>query len=87
MILECIPETLGERITKSIHVPTIGIGAGKFCDGQILVINDMLGFDEGFKPKYLKKYLHISKQISKAVETFSVDVRAGGYPDDEHSYH
>ena len=87
MILECIPETLGERITKSIDVPTIGIGAGKFCDGQILVINDMLGFDEGFKPKYLKKYLHISKQISKAVETFSVDVRAGGYPDDEHSYH
>jgi 3-methyl-2-oxobutanoate hydroxymethyltransferase len=87
MILECIPEMLSKRITKSIHVPTIGIGAGKFCDGQILVINDMLGYDEEFTPKYLKRYLHINKQITKAVKTFSVDVRAGKYPDDEHTYH
>lgn len=87
IILECIPESLAEKITKTVKVPTIGIGAGKYCDGQVLVVNDMLGLLEGFKPKYLKKYLCLSELIKKAVENFSIDVRSQKYPDEEHTYH
>jgi 3-methyl-2-oxobutanoate hydroxymethyltransferase len=87
IILECIPESLAEKITRAVRTPTIGIGAGKYCDGQVLVVNDMLGFLEGFKPKYLKKYLCLSKLIKRAVQTFSEDVRSERYPDEEHTYH
>ncbi len=87
IILECIPESLAQKITRAVRAPTIGIGAGKYCDGQVLVVNDMLGLLEGFKPKYLKQYLCLSKLIKKAVETFSTDVRSENYPDDEHTYH
>jgi len=87
MVLECIPETLAKRITESVSVPTIGIGAGKHCDGQVLVINDMLGFDESFKPKYVKTYANLNKTIKDAVAKFAAEVSTGKYPDDEHTYH
>ncbi len=87
IILECVPESLAEKITKAVRVPTIGIGAGKHCDGQVLVVNDMLGLLEGFKPKYLKRYLCLNKLIKKAIETFAEDVRSEKYPDEEHTYH
>jgi 3-methyl-2-oxobutanoate hydroxymethyltransferase len=87
IVLECIPESLAKTITNSIKVPTIGIGAGKHCDGQVLVINDMLGFDENFKPKYVKTYANLNKTIKDAVTKFIEEVSTGKYPDDEHTYH
>lgn len=87
MVLECMPEKLAKRITENVDVPTIGIGAGKFCDGQVLVINDMLGLGDGFTPKFLKKYANLNKTIKEALEEFSHEVRIGTYPDDEHTYH
>lgn len=87
MVLESIPESLAAKITESIKAPTIGIGAGKYCDGQVLVINDMLGLDPSFSPKYVKRYAELHEVIKRAVENFKEDVRAGRYPDREHTYH
>lgn len=87
IVLECIPENLAKTITESVNVPTIGIGAGKHCDGQVLVINDMLGLDENFKPKYVKTYANLSKAIKDAVARFIEEVSTGRYPDEEHTYH
>jgi 3-methyl-2-oxobutanoate hydroxymethyltransferase len=87
IVLECIPESLAKRITESLKTPTIGIGAGKHCDGQVLVINDMLGLDETFKPKYVKTYANLNKTIKDAVAKFIEEVSAGTYPDGEHTYH
>lgn len=87
IVLECMPENLAKKITDTVKAPTIGIGAGKHCDGQVLVINDMLGFDESFKPKYVKTYTNMSKIIKEAVVRFKEEVVSGIYPDDEHTYH
>lgn len=87
MVLECMPETLAKRITEAVSAPTIGIGAGEYCDGQVLVINDMLGFDESFAPKYLKRYASLNKIIKEAVAKFQEEVSSGVYPDKEHTYH
>ena len=87
IVLECIPESLARTITESVGVPTIGIGAGKYCDGQVLVVNDMLGLDGDFKPKYVKTYANLSKVTKDAVAKFIEEVAAGKYPDEEHTYH
>ncbi len=87
MVLESIPEKLAAEITETVKAPTIGIGAGKYCDGQVLVINDMLGLDPSFTPKYVKRYAELHEVIKRAVEDFTEDVRAGRYPDREHTYH
>jgi len=87
IVLECIPESLARTITESVSVPTIGIGAGKHCDGQVLVINDMLGLDENFKPKYVKTYANLNKAVKDAVTKFIEEVSTGEYPDEEHTYH
>ena len=87
MVLESIPESLAKKITESVRTPTIGIGAGKFCDGQVLVINDMLGTDPSFNPKYLKRYANLNEVIQQAVEVFKGEVQTGKYPDSEHTYH
>lgn len=87
MVLESMPESLAKRITGAVAALTIGIGAGKHCDGQVLVINDMLGLDPTFSPKYVKRYANLNQVIKQAVEDFRQDVRAGKYPDDEHTYH
>jgi 3-methyl-2-oxobutanoate hydroxymethyltransferase len=87
LVLECMPESLAKRITENVKAPTIGIGAGKYCDGQVLVVNDMLGLDESFKPKYVKRYAHLNEMIKDAVDRFVEEVSAGKYPDDEHTYH
>ena len=87
MVLECMPESLAKRITEAVNALTIGIGAGRHCDGQVLVINDMLGFDESFAPKYLKRYVNINKMIKGAVARFKKEVSRGIYPDEEHTYH
>lgn len=87
IVLECIPESLALRITENVKAPTIGIGAGKVCDGQVLVVNDMLGFYDGFAPKYLKRYANLCDTVKNAVIRFSEEVRAGKYPDEKHTYH
>ncbi|MBC7120481.1 MAG: 3-methyl-2-oxobutanoate hydroxymethyltransferase [Candidatus Methanosuratus sp.] len=86
IVLECIPEGLARRITEAVGAPTIGIGAGKYCDGQVLVINDMLGLDLSFTPKYLKRYTNLNQIIKEAVGKFKEEVKNGKYPDEEHTY-
>ncbi len=86
MVLECIPTDLAKRITESISVPTIGIGAGKYCDGQVLVINDLLGMDEDFKPKFVKRFRNLSTVIKHSVIKFKDEVKQGYFPDEKHSY-
>jgi 3-methyl-2-oxobutanoate hydroxymethyltransferase len=87
IVLECIPESLAEKITSRVTAPTIGIGAGKYCDGQVLVINDMLGLDKDFKPKFVKKYVDLNSTVKDAVAKFREEVLTGKYPDEEHTYH
>lgn len=86
MVLEKIPTSLAKEITDSVSIPTIGIGAGPDCDGQILVTHDMLGLFEAFKPKFVRLYAELAKTIRKAVETYSDEVKAGKYPSAEESY-
>jgi len=86
MVLEGIPWRLAERITKSLTIPTIGIGAGPHCDGQVLVINDMLGLLEEFSPKFVKRYGEFGQEIQKAIAEYVADVKKGTFPGDEHSY-
>lgn len=86
LVLEMVPASLAAKISASIAVPTIGIGAGAGCDGQILVLHDLLGFDDGFSPKFLKKYATLGGSIVAAVQTYSDDVRQGTFPAAEHSF-
>lgn len=85
LVLELIPSELARRITEAISIPTIGIGAGPHCDGQVLVLPDLLGLNDGFAPKFLKKYADLSGTVREAVQRFGNEVRAGQYPDAEHS--
>ena len=87
LVLECIPLTLAETITKKIKIPTIGIGAGIHCDGQVLVTNDIIGLYGDFKPKFLKRYAEIGNEMKKAFESYTKDVRENKFPTDEHSFH
>ena len=86
LVLECIPSEVARRVTESVSVPTIGIGAGPHCDGQVLVINDMLGIGGGRYPKFVKTYANLREEITRAVRTFASEVEAGTFPDEEHSY-
>ena len=86
IVLEKIPAKLAEEITESLEIPTIGIGAGPECDGQILVSYDMLGLNEKFNPKFLKKYADLAGQVKKAVKNYAQDVKVGDYPSEEESY-
>jgi len=87
IVIECVPESLAKRITEAVSVPTIGIGAGKYCDGQVLVINDLLGMDLSFKPKFVKRYAELYTVIKNAVCKFIEEVSIGVYPGEEHTYH
>ncbi|MFH0791514.1 MAG: 3-methyl-2-oxobutanoate hydroxymethyltransferase, partial [Candidatus Omnitrophota bacterium] len=86
LVLECVPEKIGQMITQEIKIPTIGIGAGKYCDGQVLVIHDMLGLFARYTPKFVKKYVDLSPLILKAIEEFRDDVIQGKFPAKEHSF-
>ena len=87
VILECIPEDLARTITEKLRVPTIGIGAGPHCDGQILVFHDLVGLSNGYHPKFVKKYADLQTAITKAVQKYAEEVKQGIFPDAEHSYH
>ncbi|MFX1323011.1 MAG: 3-methyl-2-oxobutanoate hydroxymethyltransferase [Promethearchaeota archaeon] len=86
IVLESIPWQIAKLITRSVKIPTIGIGAGPYCDGQILVIHDMLGIFTEFKPKFLKYFGNIGESISQALDKYKNEVTNGIYPDVEHSY-
>ena len=86
VVLEGIPLDLAKEITSQLEIPTIGIGAGVHCDGQVLVCYDMLGMNEGFKPKFLKEYASLHEVMVDAAQSYAEEVRAGTFPDDEHSF-
>ena len=86
VVLEKIPAQLAKEVTASIQIPTIGIGAGKHCDGQVLVMHDMLGINSQFKPRFLRQYLQLENQISNAVQQYITDVKDNQFPSDEESY-
>jgi 3-methyl-2-oxobutanoate hydroxymethyltransferase len=86
LVLELVPAPLAGRISQSIQIPTIGIGAGPECDGQVLVLHDMLGLNEAFSPKFLKRYADLAGQVRDAARGFAADVRGGRYPDAAHSF-
>lgn len=87
VVLEGIPMDLAQEITEKIPIPTIGIGAGPYCDGQILVIHDILGLTERFAPKFVKRYADVRGVVAQAVSTYISEVRSGAFPLDEHSFH
>jgi 3-methyl-2-oxobutanoate hydroxymethyltransferase len=86
MVLEGVPADLGERITTSVQIPTIGIGAGPGCDAQVLVITDLLGLSEGKLPKFAKAYANLRDEIADAARAFAKEVEEGTFPDEGHSY-
>lgn len=86
IVLECVPDKIAEIITRKLNIPTIGIGAGAGCDGQVLVTHDLLGLFERFKPKFVKQYINLSSQIQKAVEDYKQEVIKGRFPAQEHSF-
>jgi len=86
VVLECIPDKLATLISKELSIPTIGIGAGAGCDGQVLVMHDMLGMFEKFVPKFVKSYVNLAPQIKEAVTSYKSEVKSGLYPDSEHSF-
>jgi 3-methyl-2-oxobutanoate hydroxymethyltransferase len=87
IVLECIPMELAKEITLRINVPTIGIGAGPYCDGQILVFHDLVGYANGYLPKFVKRYADIHSILNKALKDYVEDVKEGKFPGDPHSYH
>lgn len=86
IVLELVPTPVAERVTREVPIPTIGIGSGPRCDGQVLVLHDMLGLNEGFRPKFLKRYASLGEEVRRAVGAFAEEVRDGRYPDDDHSF-
>jgi 3-methyl-2-oxobutanoate hydroxymethyltransferase len=87
VVLECVPEELAGTVTKALKIPTIGIGAGPLCDGQVLVFHDMVGFSTGYNPKFVKKYADVQSVISRAIRQYADEVRKGVFPDESHTYH
>jgi 3-methyl-2-oxobutanoate hydroxymethyltransferase len=86
IVLELLPAALAERISRALTIPTIGIGAGPGCDGQVLVLHDMLGLNQGFNPKFLKRYSELGELVQGAVRKYAEEVRGGVYPGKEHSF-
>jgi 3-methyl-2-oxobutanoate hydroxymethyltransferase len=86
LVLELVPAALAGRISSALTIPTIGIGAGAGCDGQVLVTPDLLGLNERFSPKFLRKYANMAEEVRQAARAFAADVRTGVYPDKEHSF-
>jgi 3-methyl-2-oxobutanoate hydroxymethyltransferase len=87
VVLEGVPDILADRVTAEIDVPTIGIGAGGGCDGQVLVLHDLLGLSRGPAPKFVRRYADVGTIVSEAVSRYAADVRSGAFPSDAESYH
>ena len=86
IVFEKIPAHLAKQVSEAISIPTIGIGAGQDCDGQVLVLHDMLGITTDFSPRFLRRYLDLENQITGAVQQYCEDVRSGDFPNEEESY-
>jgi 3-methyl-2-oxobutanoate hydroxymethyltransferase len=86
IVLEAVPAPVAARISQALRIPTIGIGAGPGCDGQVLVWHDLLGLTEGRAPRFVKRYAHLAEDIRMALAAYSADVRSGAFPTEEHSY-
>ena len=86
LVLELVPGGLAGEVSRRVAIPTIGIGAGSGCDGQVLVLHDMLGLNEGFEPRFLKKYADLAPQVRRAAAHYADEVRAGRYPGKEHTF-
>ena len=80
MVIECVPQSLAAEITRRLTIPTIGIGAGGDCDGQVLVVTDLLGLDAQFKPRFARRYLDGASLITSALDQYARDVKSGGFP-------
>ncbi|HEV8687793.1 MAG TPA: 3-methyl-2-oxobutanoate hydroxymethyltransferase [Gaiellaceae bacterium] len=86
LVLEAVPAPVAERITRELSIPTIGIGAGAACDGQVLVWHDLLGLYEGHAPRFVKRYADLGTEIRRALEAYAEDVRTGRFPEEQHTY-
>ncbi len=86
IVIEAVPPDVARRITQAVHIPTIGIGAGPHCDGQVLVINDLLGLTDGKPPHFVKQYADLGSAARRAIEAFANEVRSGAFPAKEHWY-
>ena len=87
IVLECVPEALAAKVTESLKTAaTIGIGAGKYCDGQVLVCNDLLGYTDGFCPKFVKRYADLHSEMTAAFKAYAADVKARSFPAAEHTF-
>ena len=87
IVLECVPDAVARLVTDSVAVPTIGIGAGRHCDGQVLVYHDLLGFQDWLRPKFVRRYAELGAEATEAVARFADDVRSGRFPSSEETYH
>jgi len=87
VVLECVPRDISKKITETLSIPTIGIGAGPDCDGQVLVIHDLLGLLGDFRPKFVKTYLNLRADMDNAIKSYIEEVKGGTFPDDSHSFH
>ncbi|NRF39674.1 3-methyl-2-oxobutanoate hydroxymethyltransferase [Pedobacter foliorum] len=86
LLLEKIPAKLAKEVSESLHIPTIGIGAGMHCDGQVLVVNDMIGLTKGFRPRFLRQYLDLYDGILDVAQLYIKDVKTGNFPDEKEQY-
>jgi 3-methyl-2-oxobutanoate hydroxymethyltransferase len=86
LVLEAVPAPVAARITEELTIPTIGIGSGRNCDGQVLVYHDLLGLYQGRSPRFVKRYAEVAETIQDALERYAADVRSGSFPEDEHTY-
>jgi len=86
VVLEAVPAPVAAEVTHRLEVPTIGIGAGPDCDGQVLVYHDLLGLSEGHLPRFVKRYASLSREIRDALESYAEDVRSGAFPEEQHTY-
>jgi 3-methyl-2-oxobutanoate hydroxymethyltransferase len=86
LVLEAVPAPVAARITEALRIPTIGIGSGRDCDGQVLVYHDLLGLYQGKSPRFVKRYAELAAAIQQALERYAADVRSGAFPADEHTY-
>jgi 3-methyl-2-oxobutanoate hydroxymethyltransferase len=86
LVLEKIPALLAKEVSESLHIPTIGIGAGKYCDGQVLVMHDLLGINTEFKPRFLRRYLDMHDQVTTAIQHYIHDVKSRDFPNEQEQY-
>jgi 3-methyl-2-oxobutanoate hydroxymethyltransferase len=87
IVLECVPDAVARMVTDTVPVPTIGIGAGRHCDGQVLVYHDLLGIEDRVRPKFVRRYADLGGDATRAIERFAADVRGGRFPASDETYH